>query len=310
MEDYHRGYILQHALTGAGLRSIADQIKTITPAEAMEDYEKLRGLECGSINTKSVIGNKAMDIFFFKHRLATKAKGGESFYEWVKGNPLKTPSAKRLYQYNLAHGKSPAVAKYDVFRLYKGSINAFKPVIARDLFCKYHPRTILDFSAGWGGRCLGAMSLDINYIGFDTNVSLKKAYADMIKTYPHDCKVQIHFQDSSKVDYSKYTYDFVFTSPPYYQKTKPTEAYENMPEYTSRDDFNERFFFPVVRNTMRNLSAGGHYALNIPMDMYEDVKKVLGASDTKMPLYIQKRYAGQEGGYKEFIYVWKKKSPK
>lgn len=307
MEDYHRAYFLQHHLEGAGLTGIAKELKTITPKEALEDYEKLRKLECGSINVKSLVGSKATDYFFFKHRLKTKAKGRKSFYEWLKGNPLKPPYEKRLYKFKREEGRTHAVALYTVFILYYGSIAAFKPIIARDLFCKYQPRTILDFSAGWGGRCLAAMSLDINYIGFDTNTNLKKAYADMIKTYPHDCKVQIHFQDSSKVDYSKYTYDFVFTSPPYFKKTNPTEGYENMPQYTSRDDFNERFFFPVLQNTMKNLSAGGHYALNIPMDMYEDAKKVLGASDTKMPLYISKRYGGQEGGYKEYIYVWNKK---
>lgn len=302
MEPHRYVYTLQHLLEGAGLHDIASKLKAITEEDALKDYEALKT----TTNPKSTIGNKAMDYFFFKHRLATKAKGGESFYDWLKNDPLRTPSAKRLYQYNIAHGKSDAVAKYDVFRLYKGSINAFKPVIARGLYMKYKPRTILDFSAGWGGRCLAAMSLDINYIGFDTNKNLKSAYSGMIKAYPHKSKVSIHFQDSSKVDYSKYTYDFVFTSPPYFQKTKPTEKYEGMPHYATREEFNENFFFPVVKKTWANLSRGGHYALNIPMDMYEDVKKVLGGANVKIPLHIQKRYAGQEGGYKEFIYVWNK----
>ena len=306
MEDHFQDYALTDYLVGAGLQSIASQLKNITKEEALEDYEKLRALKCGSINPASNIGNKAMDIYFFRHRLETKAKGNQSFYEWLKDTPLRTPSAKRLYKYNLEHGKSPMVAKYDVFRLYKGSINAFKPIIARQLYCKYKPRTILDFSAGWGGRCLGAMSLDINYIGFDTNTNLRSAYKQMIKAYPHTSKVEINFKDSSKVDYSKYTYDFVFTSPPYFQKTKPTEAYKNMPFYEDRDAFNEQFFFPVVRNTYANLSKGGHYALNIPIDMYGDIKKVLGKSSKKYPLHIQKRFAGQEGGYKEFIYVCNK----
>jgi hypothetical protein len=304
MEDHRVPYILKDILEGAGLRDVADKLKGITKEEALEDYKALVDLGC-SINPKSHVGNKAMDFYFFKHRLATKAKGGESFYDWFK-KPLTTPSSKRLYKYNIDHGKSPAVAKYDVFRLYKGSINAFKPIVAKELYCRYKPKTILDFSAGWGGRCLGAMSLDINYIGFDTNKSLKKAYGDMIRTYPHTSKVSLHFQDSAKVDYSKYTYDFVFTSPPYFQKTKPTEEYEGMPHYASREEFNEKFFFPVVEKTWKHLQRGGHYALNIPIDMYDDVKKVLGACSKKFPLQLQKRYSGQEGGYKEFIYVWNK----
>jgi hypothetical protein len=101
----------------------------------------------------------------------------------------------------------------------------------------------------------------------------------------------------------------VFTSPPYFKKTKPTEKYEQMPEYADRDDFNERFLFPVIRNTYEHLKTGGVYALNIPIDMYEDVKTVLGATKEKIPLVLRPRGKtaknfGSE--YKEFIYVWRK----
>lgn len=153
---------------------------------------------------------------------------------------------------------------------------------------------------------LGAMATNTNYIGFDTNTNLRKAYADMIKAYPHDCKVSIHFQDSAKVDYSRYTYDMVFTSPPYFLKTKPTEAYEKMPHYTDRDDFNKRFFFPVVEKTWKHLQSGGHYCLNIPMDMYEDIKTILGPCSSKTLLPKMKRAKGGGENYKEYIYVWNK----
>ncbi|NDD85161.1 hypothetical protein EBZ38_12930, partial [bacterium] len=220
-----------------------------------------------------------MDYFFFQHRLATKAKGKYDFPSFHKGREyLKTPSYKRLYNYNLEHGKSPVVASYDVFRLYRGSVNAFKPIIAKELYCKYNPKSILDFSAGWGGRCLGAMALDIDYTAFDTNTNLRRAYAGLVKNYPSKSKVKIEFKDSSKVDYSKYDYDFVFTSPPYFMKTKPTEQYQNMPQYESREEFNEKFLFPVVKKAYDGMRRGGHFCLNIPMDMYDDVKKVLGAS--------------------------------
>jgi hypothetical protein len=300
-------------LHGAGLHELAKAIKDISPERGDKDYEALRGLPCKTRITphQGKTGNIAMDRFFFEKRLATADKKGDTFESFVnrKGH-LHSPSAKRLYQYNIDHGKSPTTAKYDVFRLYHGSINAFKPLWAKELYCKFKPKTVLDFSAGWGGRMLGAMATNTNYIGFDTNTDLRKAYAEMIKAYPHDCKVAIHFQDSSKVDYSRFTYDMVFTSPPYFQKTKPTEAYRNMPHYEDREDFNKRFFFPVVEKTWKHLQTGGHYCLNIPIDMYEDVKEVLGACDSKIPLAIQARFSAKEHAqhkqYKEFIYVWNK----
>lgn len=303
----HLAFIIKHQLIGAGEKSLAQRIKPITKEEAVADYEALRAVPCKKLNPRSKVGNTAMDYFFFDLRLQTKAKGGMDFATFYRRRDyLRTPSAKRLYEYNITHGKPPIVSAYDVFRLYRGSINAFKPIIAKELYCRYNPKTILDFSAGWGGRCLGAMSLDIDYIGFDTNKSLKKAYDGMVRTYPSNSKVKMEFRDSSSVDYSKYDYDFVFTSPPYFQKTKPTEEYKGMPTYESREDFNERFFFPVVRNAYGGLKTGGHFALNIPKDMYADIKKVLGKATKKHTLYITPRYSGQPPVYGEFIYVWKK----
>jgi hypothetical protein len=127
--------------------------------------------------------------------------------------------------------------------------------------------------------------------------------------YPHTGKVSIHFQDSSKVDYSKYDYDMVFTSPPYFVKTAPTERYENMPTYKDKEEFNERFFFPVVRNTWKHLKSGGTYALNIPIEMYDDIKPVLGTAEKKIQLHLPSRGKKEDrlgGGYKEYIYVWRK----
>jgi hypothetical protein len=299
-------------VAGAGLTGLAEQLRTITKEDAMSDYEKLRATPCTSIKQSGLAGNKAMDYFFFKHRLRTKTARGISFPEWLETPEYKKPYYQRFIEKSMAAGNSLLKAKYAAFRLYSGSgaISAFKPIVARALYCKYKPTTILDFSAGWGGRCLAAMSLDMNYIGFDTNKTLRSAYNGMKKMYPTEGKIQINFKDSSKVDYSRYEYDMVFTSPPYFKKTVPTERYENMPEYADREDFNKRFLFPVIEKTYRHLKNGGTYALNIPIDMYEDVKTVLGAASTKLPLALASRGKSEKrlgGGYKEFIYVWKKR---
>lgn len=299
-------------LHGSGSGSIAEKLsKEIKPLLTLEnakaDYEKLRDYKCSTINTKSNIGLRCMDYFFFKYRLKTDTIKGIDFLTFYKNKThLTLPSYKRLYKFEIDSGSNHAQGVYKVFQLYFGSINAFKPIVVRDLLCKYKPKTMLDFSAGWGGRCIGAMSLDVNYIGFDTNTELKPAYEGVINTYPHDCDVKVYFRDSSKVDYSKYDYDFVFTSPPYFKKTKPTEKYEGMPNYKDRDEFNEKFLFPVVLNTYKHMKKG-HYTLNIPIDMYDDVKKVLGVANKKIPLPIQSRYSGQVPTYNEYIYVWDKK---
>ena len=296
-------------LVGSGAQELAREIRTITLEEALADFAKLQEVKCNKINQRSLIGNKSMDFFTFSPRLKTKGKKGLSFVEYEKTNRYKEKEYEhRLYKMGMEAHKNPAKAKYNVFRLYYDSISAFKPIIAKHIYCKFNPTTVLDFSAGWGGRAIACMALNINYIGFDTNTDLKEPYKKMIKTLPHTSDIKITFKDSSKVDYSKYNYDCVFTSPPYFRTSKPTETYENMPEYKDREDFNNRFFFPVVTNTYKHLKNGGHYILNIPIDMYDDIKKVIGKASKKFPLQLASRNdPNADVVYKEFIYIWVKK---
>lgn len=267
------------------------ELRNMSPESAMKDYKKL--CEEGGIRK----GNVAINIFFLKHMLKTKTKRGESFIEWL--DKPKQPYYQKFFK---TYGESFKV-QYRAFELYSGSINAFKPTIAKNFYKLYNPKTVLDPTAGWGGRCLGAMACDINYIGFDTNTNLKEAY-DSLSIYPSKSKVEMHFMDSSLVDYSQFEYDMVFTSPPYYKK----EFYECMPDYKDKKDFNESFLKPVVMNSFAHLAKGGIYALNIPIEMYEIVCEILGDCDTKIPLDIHNRSKAKKfgGEYKEYIYVWKK----
>ena len=146
------------------------------------------------------------------------------------------------------------------------------------------------------------MSLNKNYIGFDTNKNLREAYNGIMTTYPYSSTVSIDFTDSSTVDYSQYEYDMVFTSPPYYRNNKLIEQYDNMPSYRTRQDFYDKFLIPVIKNTYKHLKDGGVFALNINVGMYDDLLHILGECNEKIPLTLSDR----KNNYNEYIYVWKK----
>jgi hypothetical protein len=283
---------------------LAQQIRPITQQNAIKDYERFCEISCDKINPRSHVGHNALDFLFFPHRLMTKSIKCKNvnFIDWLESSHRTKPYIQRFVALAIKGGRSEMKALYAAFCLFVKSINSFSPNTARKLYYEYKPTTILDFSAGWGGRCLAAMSLDINYIGFDTNVSLQSAYKSLLDLYPTKSEIRIFFEDSSKVDYSLYKYDMVFTSPPYYTK-QMVEIYENMPSYVSKEDFNTRFFYPVVKNTYNHLMPGGIYALNIPTDMYDDIKLILGEASIFIPLQISYRNIGK---YKEYIYIWKK----
>ena len=297
-------------------KSIAAAIKDISLAQARADFAALKATTCADINQAAKVGNAAMDHYFFGHRLAAKTKRAISYYDWIKTDWKRNEAELRLYKFNLAQGKTPEKARYGVFRLYYGAIHGFKPLIAKWMYCTYKPIiSILDFSAGWGGRCLGAMALGIPYIGIDTNKDLRPVYERMVRELDDsNAKVDMRFQDAATVDYSKFKYDMVLTSPPYFKTVKPVEDYAHMPHYADRADFNARFLFPVIRNTFSNLARGGTYALNIPADMYDEIRAA-GILPPRLlakhRLFLQPRFAKgnpkhPDVKYEEYIYVWKK----
>jgi hypothetical protein len=203
------------------------------------------------------------------------------------------------------HDKNPNYPEervwFRISNLYYSAVSIFKPLIAMDVYCKYEPKCILDFTMGWGGRLVGACALDVpKYIGIDYNKQLKEPYNGLCKFLKPLTKtnVQLFFKDALKVDYSKLDYDMVLTSPPYYN----VETYGNSRE-KSKEKWDTEFYIPIFTKTFKYLKKGGHYCLNIPEEVYENVAiKVLGNSATKIPLPKSKRFSRES--YHEFIYVW------
>ena len=289
------------------INKVIKNIRVVSKEQAEKDYLKLCNEK--DLSLLSIIGNKALDYFFFQYRLKTKTdKKNLSFIDWLelKKKSGFTNSEIRLLDYGIndfRKGERYEIALFKCFGMYNGYVTSFKPIIARNLYRRYNPKCILDFSSGWGGRCLAAMSLNIDYIGFDTNKNLKKAYNDMLELFKCSSTNKIYFEDSSKADLSKFKYDFIFTSPPYYKKNKLVETYEHMPTYKNKEDFNENFLFIVIKNSFLHLEKGGHLCLNIPEYQYEDILPILGKETDKIELV---KVARSTTNYKEYIYIWKK----
>ena len=298
---------------------VSKRLRDITKEEAIQSFTKLKSLSCKDISPHSRIGLPCLDYFFLKHRIKAKTKRHISFFESLKDKELlkyintKIEQIKSLNKSDLSQDELLR-QRYSVFQLYYGTINQFRPTEAKRIYCTLKPTIgVLDFSAGWGGRCLGAMAYGIPYMGIDANKNMKKSYEDMIRMINPEKEVTMTFQPSETVDFSNFKYDLVFTSPPYFT----LEEYEKMPDYGSKEGFLEKFFRPVVLNAWKYLSSSGHMALNMPKEMYDSVKGILPPISKKMLLSIANRHPtnaveGRTIGDKdanarsEIIYIWKK----
>ncbi len=77
-----------------------------------------------------------------------------------------------------------------------------------------------------------------------------------------------------------------------------------MPTYSSKEDFLERFFIPVVMKAWKYLQKGGYMALNMPTEMYDAIRGLLPKRDRIIKMAISNRFGS--GASYEPIFVWKK----
>jgi hypothetical protein len=141
------------------------------------------------------------------------------------------------------------------------SISMFKPNIAKYIYMKYSEEgdIVYDYSAGFGGRMLGAASCNRSYIGTDPLTT------DELEIMASDLELKntrLIKNGSENVKLEENSIDFSFSSPPYYDQeyysSEKTQAYANGEDY---------FYNVYWKNTLCNvkymLKPNKWFGLNI-----------------------------------------------
>jgi hypothetical protein len=178
----------------------------------------------------------------------------------------------------------------------------FPPLTARYLYeryCDIHkqsgvPIIIYDPSAGWGGRLLGAMSVNTSrqvlYVGTDPNTDHttetgETKYQNFARFFNHNVREQSNslfketayghayhiFQSGSETigshpDFQSYKgrVDLVFTSPPYFAKEVYSEDDEqSCHKFSKYDGWRDGFLRPTLETAVEWLKPGGYLLWNV-----------------------------------------------
>lgn len=254
--------------------------KNIATKQLSKDLTNLNKFNANS-NENNFAGNPFLYHFQFKNLLKCRRKDGKTIYDIAADSDAWAKLIEQTKQRNRG-GRTAAGNVFECFRINLGSVVMFKATTAKYLYKKYQAKSVLDPTAGWGGRMLGAWSLGIDYTGCDTNVEMTQAYDNMIQflnaetgfnnelfEVKNNSKLQMIWDSCLTVDFSKIDYDFVLTSPPYIN----LEIYEHMEEWDSDRAFYETFFIPLWQKCVDNIKKGGHVCFNISPKMYADAVK-------------------------------------
>ena len=224
-----------------------------------------------SQNLKTIMG----DVHAYK-----KLKNGDKRYYWYY---------VRLY--NRKQRIFPSALQ--VFRLGLGqpAVN-FPPLTAKFLyqhFTKHIPQDkkviVYDPSAGWGGRILGAMTTnrELHYIGTDPNPDNLGIYERVADYYNTHCfqsnpffgkerpnSYEVYSLGSEVIgddeNFLKYfgKLDFVFTSPPYFNREQYSQdENQSFKKFSAYEDWRDNFLKPTLTTAFNFLKNDRYICWNI-----------------------------------------------
>ena len=272
---------------------IAD--KQITQDELIKDIANLKKFKPTG-DKQSFSGNRTLYHFQMANLLNTRVVGKKMTLPEVL---LDDAEYAKLVRNMEKLGRTGTIPNrlFECFR-FNQSVVFFKPSTAKWIYSKFQATHVLDPTAGWGGRMLGANALGIHYTGIDTNVSLQPAYDGMMGLI-QDPKMRMIWEDTLAVDYEAIDYDFVLTSTPYVNKAgKMVEVYEHQ---VIMADFYKDFLVPLIKKCLRHIKRNGKVCFNMNSIMYDEVAKLFRPADEQHDMLQQKRLAKDKG---EKLYVW------
>lgn len=276
---------------------------TITKERALKNLEKFMTLSRDDLKLlpkRSRLGVDIIKHYQKNNIIETKGIKGVSYKEFVEN--LEYYKRKPYYNWFLQNSTHPDPVK-QLFDMRFGFISIFRPLTTVQILEPINPRIVLDFTMGWGGRLIGCCYLQIEkYIGIDSNTKLKKGYVALEREMKKYSKtdIQLHFKNALSIDYSKFNYDCVLTSPPYFN----TELYYNTDKKTDQE-WVEQFYKPITIETYKHLCSGGHYILIIRENMYKEIfKDILGNYTKRLPFLKSSRNVKVVDP--EYIYMWRK----
>jgi len=151
-------------------------------------------------------------------------------------------------------------------------VSNFRPTAAKAIYFRYsgEGERVLDFSAGYGGRLLGCLTLPREYVGVDPCTAQVRGLRRMLSKLDELVKpmgrATIHQACAEKLlpELPGSSCSLVFSSPPYFEterySAEPTQSYRKFPAY---EQWLDGFLETVLRESHRVLENGGYFVLNV-----------------------------------------------
>lgn len=251
------------------------QFKKLDEVDIQKQLTSIREYPASTLELKMTAydlpWNYFSDIIFKVTRLQKDNKSTKEFN--LSLFDIMNGADPKMYEYIVKRCLLPHNLKKNIetniisaFYFAKGSITTFRASTAKFIYKHFNATHVLDPTAGWGGRMIGAYGFNIAYTGIDTNADLKPGYELLMKDL-NDSNMSMIWDSCLNVDFSKIDYDCVLTSPPYIN----LEKYQNMELFDSKEIFYKEFLIPLLEKCLKHIKRNGTVCFNISPDMYQEL---------------------------------------
>jgi hypothetical protein len=199
-----------------------------------------------------------------------------------------------------------------IYQLYLEA-TCFRPSLMAGFIEFFHSKRVLDISAGYGDRLIGACAKGVQYYGADPNPLTQQGYQDIIKMFGNPDKHKIWFGGAETMPLDDYNPDLIFSSPPYFD----LELYNiNDPNQSTRhkdlDSWFDLFLMFSIKRAYSALVKGGKMCIiinnirNKPdyvKRMIKEVNKIQGIKYLGVISYSEGNYQKKSP---QPIWIWEK----
>ena len=253
--------------------------------------------------------NILSDLFNEKCRMKCKVAGHPiSPYDFYEQNMEKVRKYA-LNKYHRINNHTLRESIYEILRTGECTSHSPKNIIA--MMQIFNSKKILDPSAGWGDRLIGALAGNCDYYcGVDPNECVHETYKIIINHFKAQDKVKLinePFEDAILPDIE---FDLVYTSPPYFDMEIYTDkTNQSLYKYDNQQVWFNKFLKVLLTKSIKYLRIGGILAVNI--NQKKDAEYVYQMLDF-MDNYKEAKYVGtifyanEDLKNPQPIFIWKK----
>ena len=259
----------------------------ITEQDAKQEFDELVKFDDRTLLTKDNLYSKAdykyeLSHWYLKNSVVGRKASNyfHQFARWKVQNashtsPFRSWTIKKFHQtflnplwtLNMLEVNNKTLRMCIQMRMYMAA--QYPPAVAKALYNLFEAKDVLDFSMGWGDRLAGFHASNAkSYYGIDPNMEVWSNYFKQNILYDTNKNVICINSPAEDHDLQNFTFDMVFTSPPYFHVERyafgQNEEAQSWKRYGKNiDDWLEGFLYPTLKSCWNALEDGGTMIVNI-----------------------------------------------